>query len=765
MYPVRVYECRGTNPGPTDCYGATMYGADPKLGFQQTMSAPGVAQPELPTNGVIAVTHADGTGSADIEVWTSQQSQSLACDTTKACSLVVEPEYGGDALGYDASLVNDPNGTPNCTDHQYDQANTTATDVTLSTSNYVNGNGTGESCAWSHHVVVPLSFAPTANSCKAANNDLTTAGAPSDERAVQQWRAGACLNSTPLNAGYTSQGEPEARQSFLQGGGADVALVSQPDTGAAPRPYVYTPLANTGISVVFAVDDKTTGIPITQLKLNARLLAKELTQSYSQMPNPKFDPASVQGNPQCIFTDPEFLALNNPTTIAPLKWPSCGSDPNTLPIVLGNRSDLIHQLTAWIAADPDASSFLQGQPDPWGMHVDSYYQRPAYSGYPTDILIPQDTTGYDGGTTNLHEKQYEWSPVLSGLDDAVRDFLLLKPTCSNPRVDGSGSHPHCSAQAPGLRTLFGIMDTADAKAYSMDEAALVNPAGAAVTPSINSFDAAVNDMPLDPGTGTRQLPYGVPNTPFNTDSQAYPLTSVQYAMAPTSGLGNKTAAVGRFLQQVTDPGGGQIYGRAPGQLAPGFSDLTPTQLAEAQAAVQHVTAQDGALPGNQTPSSSPTPTPSASASASASTSTAPVTTQQAPAGSGQQVAPDNGTGGGGSGGGSGSGGTGDSGTTGGSGTSGGGSGGTTGNNATTPATTGATAKASPSPSSSANPSMAPVAAGNPSPDRAGAARLLMPIVLIAGGVLVVGGPAAVVVSGTAVGGRLLSRLRRLFGAG
>lgn len=363
--------------------------------------------------------------------------------------------------------------------------------------------------------------------------------------------------------------------------------------------------------MVFAIDDPATGRPITGLKLNARLLAKELTQSYSQGPAGSVA-ASVAGNPQCIFADHEFLALNDPKSIAPAQWPTCNpkGSPDSLPIVVGNRTDLIQQLTTWIAADPDAESFLQGQPDPWGMHVDPYYQRPAYSGYPTDILRPQDSTGFEQKDPSgkvvgdLHEKQYEWSPVLSGLDDSVRSVLSFKPTCSDPHADGTGNHPHCAAALVGQRQLIGIVDTADAKSYSLNEASLVNPAGVAVAPSTTSMQAAVGDMPLDPGTGTRQLPYGVPNTSFSTDSQAYPLTSVQYAMVPTSGLGNKAAAVGRFLQQVTDPGDGQIYGRLPGQLALGYADLTTTQLNEAQVAIAHVAAQDGALPGNQQPAPS-----------------------------------------------------------------------------------------------------------------------------------------------------------------
>ncbi|PYC76889.1 hypothetical protein C7C46_21085 [Streptomyces tateyamensis] len=739
MYQVRVYQCRGVNPKPTDCYGSTVYGGNPALGFQQNRPAPGVTSPDLPSNMAIAVTGADGTGSADIEVWSSVQSSSLGCDAAHACSLVVEPNYGGDSAGIGALINGDPTGAINCADHSFDTTDSVslATDSMLVGSNATTGLATGEACAWNERAVVPLSFAPTASSCKAATTDFATAGLPMAQRALQQWRAGACLGGSPIYAGYTALAEPQARGAFLQGGGAEVALTARPDTGPAPRPYVYAPLADSGISVVFAVDDPGTGRQITHLRLDARLLAKELTQSYAQVA-PSVQAASIAGNPRCLFEDPEFLTLNPPSAIAPAQWPSCDiHNPSSLPIVIGQSSDMIYQLTSWIAADNDAQRFLQGEVDEWGMHVDPFYLRPAFSGYPTDLLIPQDNTGFqkveNGRTIDEHEKQYEWSPVLGSLDDAARRFLTATPTCLSPVLDGSGSHPRCPASTVGTRQLIAVLDTADAKAFSLPEAELRNPAGGFVAPTATSMQAAVDDMATDPATGTRLLPYGVPQTGFAKDAAAYPLTTVQYAMLPTSGLGDaKALTVSRFFQKVTDPGGGQLYGRDPGKLGPGYLGLTAGQLADARAALTHVAAQDGALPGNQKPAS---PAPQ-SGTGNGSTVVAPTS------------AADTGTStGGGSAGGQGTGAEQGGGT---------GSTGSTGGTATTPR-----------PSTAASPSrttsIAPIAAGSPAPDRAGLARMLLPTVLIAGGVLLVGGPAALLLAGTAAGGRVLTRLRRLIG--
>lgn len=106
------------------------------------------------------------------------------------------------------------------------------------------------------------------------------------------------------------------------------------------------------------------------------------------------------------------------------------------------------------------------------------------------------------------------------------------------------------------------MDSAQAKAYAIPEASLQNPVSSFVSPSPNTFQAAVNDMPVDATTGTQLLPYGKADTAYSRDGSAYPLTVVQYAMVPTGGLADaKKAAVSTFLKTVTDTG--QLYGTEP----------------------------------------------------------------------------------------------------------------------------------------------------------------------------------------------------------
>ncbi|MFI8080095.1 hypothetical protein ACIF6L_04760 [Kitasatospora sp. NPDC086009] len=772
LYAVRVYQCRGLDPKITDCYGSKLYNADGGKGFNQKAPAEGTTTPDFPSNMAIAPTGADGSGETSIEIWTATQSPSLGCDAAHPCSLVVEPNYGGDTQDpYKAR-----NGAVDCTDHLSDVDGffNTASDGGLEAyagawdGNQYAGYQVGEQCAWEKRTVVPLHFSPTAADCDNRAADFKAAGLEMANRAVQQWRTGLCLASSPLAFQYSSSGgEPQARAAFLGGSaGVDVALTAYPDTATPARPYVYAPLATTGISAVFLVDDPDTGRQLRDMKLTPRLMAKLLTQSYAPLGSPV---ASVSGNPSCVFLDEDFLQYNRFPESSGLHWPRSCTPAEFEPTIVGGTTDLVYQLTAWIAADPEAVRFLDGEDDPWGMRVNTFYQRGAYSGYPADTLQPQDFTGpTDVSEAAKRMRQYEWNPVLGGLTQVLRTILENRSTCQLWMADpATGNHLKCDPMARGERKLFAIMDSAQAKAFSLPEATLRNPAGGFVSPTTNGFQSAVGDMPTDAATGTQLLPYGVAGTAFARDTQAYPLTTVQYAMVPTGGAADKAPAITRFLTTVAN--GGQVYGVEPGKLAPGFLSLTGAQRQQTLDAAKHVETQDNKWPGNQV---APPPT-TPSGGDGGTTGGAGGATGGESGGTGVTTTPVTGTGDGtGTGGsstsaGSGTGGLGDGavGGAGGLGTGGTASAGAAGGAATggagAPAAAAGGAKATATPGASAGPlAAAPVAAGSPAADRAGTARLLLPIAVIAGLVLLIGGPAALFLGGTPAGERAVSAVGR-----
>jgi hypothetical protein len=753
QYGVAIFQCRSQAPAYEGYYGQVS-GSPANDCYPVWDPSQATAGPR---NGIITVTHAGtadtsvnqnnqpascstakagdtecGTGSADFQVETSAENSALGCTDANPCSIVVVPMWGG----YDGDLgvlpnppddpsppdyPGDPQGqlgfTYDCSIHDYDSS-------TNSNDPNAANMGTmavwGDSCAWANRITVPISFAPTPTGfCGSTGTQFTAEGSPALERAMAQWRPGWCKSaSAPVSFDYNSAvNEYLARQDFLRSGAGglaptDMALVTDPAnsdlTSVSSRKFTYAPIAVTGIAVAYYVDDVKTGQPVTDLKLNARLLAKLLTESYSQQfgkcsgqtaQTQTCDPA-VAGNPTNVFDDPEFLALNPQYTPADF---NNDLDGNTLPVVVAGNSDLTYELTRWIAADPDALAFLQGRPDPWGMRVNGYFKTgqsypisqfqsldPGFSSTIAQALASQP--GYN------MTMQAAWNPV-TGLDDVVSRLAVWQssavsynPVCPSPPCSGVNGYtnPKAAPQLLGARSLFAIVDQGSAAAFRFPTAQLVNPAGNAVAPTAASMSAAVSAMKTNPDKITQYQDYS------NTSANAYPLTEVQYAMVPTCGISTGTvAAIDRFLSNAA---GSQIYGTDLGQLPPfgGYLTLNPAQKAQISTAEAAVSSQSCTSPPPDTTVSGHT--------------------------------------GGGAGGGQ-SGGSGSSGTGGGSGTG-------TGVSASSSASAGATGGASASPSSTNANGQQPVGLGTKSGDNGGAAQYVLPVALAAGAALALGGPLA-----------------------
>ena len=301
VYSVMVAECKGTNPAtPEDCYDADTGGIAP------TFNAYG------PPDTAYATTDPNGTGHTDILLFTQVQNQFLGCDPTHPCSLVVVPAQGGDSLDFHPA---------HCGDHTQDSAGVGAglgagqyTFLPL-TSSVGTPNGY---CSWQKRVVIPLYFAPVPSGCPLRTADFTAGGSPMLAVAMQQWQTGMCVGANPVELTYNgSLNESEARNYFQQGI-VDVAFTTRPLTGTAAHPFTYAPIAVTATSVVYWVDNANNGQPYTNIRLDARLLAKMLTTSYAYTNDAcpggggsgfGCDNA-VDNNPTSLFTDPEFLKLN-----------------------------------------------------------------------------------------------------------------------------------------------------------------------------------------------------------------------------------------------------------------------------------------------------------------------------------------------------------------------------------------------------------------------------------------------------------------------
>ena len=141
-YAVMVTECQGTAPASMDdCYLADNHGQPLATG------------PAGIPNTQYAITTTAGTGQANIDIETNLENSFLGCGQTHPCSLVIVPGQGG---------------VPgNCADHSSDLG-LFGGGAALATNTFSLAQGTSGPCSWNQRIVLPLSFAPTPNSCPSA---------------------------------------------------------------------------------------------------------------------------------------------------------------------------------------------------------------------------------------------------------------------------------------------------------------------------------------------------------------------------------------------------------------------------------------------------------------------------------------------------------------------------------------------------------------------------------------------------------------------
>jgi hypothetical protein len=584
-YPVMIAECKGLHPtNPTQCYGATNGGEPASFGQYG------------PSNTAYGTTAADGTGKADIQLFTSVQNQYLGCNSSTPCSLVIVPSQGGDSLDF---------AKPVCSNHTEDIGGTDLGQYAFTpiTSASFTANGF---CSWQKRIVVPLYFAPTPTGCPLRQADFTAGGSPMLADAMQQWQTGICFGSDSVEIQYNgSLNESEARNYFAEGTD-DVAFTTLPISGPTKDKYVYAPVAVSATSVGYWVDNQNNGQPFTDVKLDPRLLVKMLTTSYAytndSCPNGGSSAFgcdnAVDNNPANLYADPEFKKLN-PAVAQNASQPT-GFE---IPIVLSGNSDMTWEATSWVASNAAAADFLAGQFDPWGMHVNTFYlglKYPLNGFLPMDPYLPVSSQD---------------APVYP-LSTLASDMALNQPPGTQDVKDPTtGNYDSLPPQTDGDRDMWSIIDSADAERFLIPQAALENAAGKYVQPSNAAMAAAVKDM-TKTSAGTLQTNY------TTTDPAAYPMTMVIYAVVPTSGISKaKASAISRFLDFVA--GSGQTTGDGPGELPDGYLPLPESLRQQTLKAATEVLDQVGAA--KPKPSASPTPstTPKASKSPSASPSPSP----------------------------------------------------------------------------------------------------------------------------------------------
>ena len=583
-----------------------------------------------------ARTRSNGTGLAYFEVQTLRQAPGLGCGEAM--------ESGSRIVGRSCWLVVVPRDDREVNGSQVGQGqvNLELLSSPLSSTN------------WKNRVVIPLTFAPIGNVCPIGAAERRVLGTDIATDAMSRWQPTLC-ESGDRTFNYSQVSEAMVSNQ-LNATDPGLALVNDRVTDL--KGTVYAPLLAGGLTFASLIERQVRGTEaqdvleaagerMPALTLNARLVAKLITQSYrgatADPDNPDktshlalVDPTTgrvqVDGDgnlvlaPRGVISDPEFLALN----------PSYASYPSSrMPIsdaVLPVGSSAANQLVwKWLLSDPDAKAFLEGAADGWGMKVNPYYRNAALTSEgdvrsdfpkrdeicrdPIAVIDPQsgEPTYPDASilcSTGAHPyaADFETGARAAGRGDDLA-IANWDPSAVPPRFKANGP------AAVGQRGVLVLTTTALAERYGLAQAALVNSSGNAVAPTAESItDALANALPA---TRT-STPAPVFPDPAKATDNSYPLATLTYAVTVPSKL-SVTAAedYAAFIEYATQSG--QRLGVSDGRLPYGYAPLPNLLSVQAQSAAAAIVAA-AVLAAEPTPTPTPTPTPSQSTSTSASPS-------------------------------------------------------------------------------------------------------------------------------------------------
>jgi hypothetical protein len=577
-----------------------------------------------PSNATFAPTQTDGTGSTQFDITTSEENASLGCSDTVACSLVVIPIMGVSCDPYGTQLPAGDTADQPPVDEVSDVASeceatgtyqpgqlASAEPADLAVSGYLWWSASN----WRNRITVPLTFAPPGNVCDVVNTSspLYVYGSELMTEASTQWAPNFCLNPKLFKFTHVQTAEPLAR-TLLTNGSIDAAFSAQaPSAGAGGfgKPVVQAPVAVTGFALSYVIDDAH-GKPVTTLRLDARLLAKLLTESYSEEPAVAQQYPALASNPESITTDPEFIALNPGIAAQPAEPAQAAL------LALAGNQDVMWALTSYLNADPEARAWLNGTPDPWGMVVNPNYKSialPVQQWPLLDSFVP--TLPQNGCLTT---DPVAWLPTVASpvptLAQSAFDvqFGIDWPLVQCTTVQGADGllyqYGSGGTQPVGQRFVIGVTTLGEAARYDLQTAQLETTATVTdptnrftdasgrtfVAPNTASLTAAAATLRPDQTAGTWPVNYAA----LRASAGAYPGTMVVYADVPTRGL--TSTAAGEYAQLLQfAAGAGQQEGYGNGQLPPGYLPMTAASglgalAAYTDQAAQAVAAQAGAVP-------------------------------------------------------------------------------------------------------------------------------------------------------------------------
>ncbi|MGZ6921070.1 MAG: hypothetical protein ACXVGS_17855 [Oryzihumus sp.] len=548
-----------------------------------------------PPNEVMAYTSPDGTGSAQVEIRTETENASLGCSHTVACTLVVVPIMGLSCA--DDSAWCNKTGAYAPGSHN---DGTTGAQQAVSPAYWWSASN------WRNRFSVPLGFALPPSTCTLLGQGppVPFYGSELLSQAALQWSPAYCLDAKRFNWQANTMPD-EAAFALMQDGTAAAAEVTGRVEG--DDRVGYAPTAVSGFGIAFNVDDPTTGLQRTSLKLDARLLAKLLTESYPGDSIGALHPG-LGDNPWSLQTDPEFLELNPGLGLAFGRTSSLAAA--TL-LALSTGSGVMQQLTSYLAHDKDAMAFIDGRPDPWGMKVNPAYRHLALpvSTWPLlDTWVPTGT-----GNTCLDQNEAPYLPKIAAPVSSLRlisqamlfNWPNVQTACEKDVSTGLFKLGRIGRQDISQRFMLGLVTLGDAARYGLPVASLQASPGHYVAPTDASLGAALGLT----HQSERLKPFDLDQSDVRHSATAYPGTKIVYTAARTSGLDHDVAQhVAQFIDVSTSEG--QVAGRGNGQLPGGYLPIASRGVtADLYRSAQQVRAAVLAQQAPATPAPTPTPTP------------------------------------------------------------------------------------------------------------------------------------------------------------
>jgi hypothetical protein len=481
---------------------------------------------------------------------------------------------------------------------------------------------------WRNRFSVPLSMAVPPGECPVVDKRPTVAvtGSEAATGLMGSWVPAFCLDPKgAFKLTHVNTPEDTARRSLTTKGpsgyGADGIFTSLPVTGS-PRPVVHAPVGVTGWTVAYKIDDANNQ-EYRDLTLSPLLLAKLMTSSYRfgrSLDGPR-EPALV-GNPNSLWADPEFKALN------PNFQPAGGDgdmlSQSTFPNVIWDSlpSDALAMMFAYVDADPEARAWLNGKADAYsGMVVN-----PAFRSLPApqmaiqllDGWVQHSTTDHGAYSSCEYHSPIPWYTEIAQLSNSLENAALAvinrKPPfqiCDSKQIPGAKPPNDWAynwatnkiSQNTGARQIIAFTTVSLAERYGLSMARLQSHAANSKPVAASGWEnptsdpqrvdtmlAALGYTKQDKATGVVSPDFSI--FPFNA---AYAGVMPVYAAIPTSGLDKALAAHYADLLDYA-AGAGQTPGTSVGQLPWGYAPLPQAYRDYTHQAATAVRDQAGAVP-------------------------------------------------------------------------------------------------------------------------------------------------------------------------